>query len=537
MRSFIPFLLFTLVLLSCVNRSYDVLNNSVIVYPKSNDECGAVKVTILTDEIIKVESSFTEKFDTTASLVALDLTRETDFTVEETDSTVVISTSKLLVCISKTMGTVGCFDKETKLPVVAEKPQGKEFQPVTVEGTNGYAVRQQFVTSDTEALYGLGQHQASEMNYKGKNEELFQYNTKVSVPFIVSTKNYGILWDNYSLTRFGDPRAYGNIDQFTLYAKNGEKGGLTATYVDDKNEDHVFTERIENTIDYENLETIKNFPERFNFSNARITWEGELEPSESGVFRFLCYYAGYTKLWVDGQLMFDKWRTSWNPSVAKFNVDMEKGLRYHVKLERIPDGGRSYIGLKALSPVSEDQQKQLSFSSEMGTDIRYYVMVGNSMDDIISHYRTITGKAQVLPKWAMGFWQSRERYKTQDELLETLSQFRKRHIPIDNIVLDWSYWPQEAWGSHDFDLERFPDAKGMIDQVHEQNARIMVSVWPKFYHTTDHYKAFDENGWMYRRAVEDSVRDWIGKGYIGSFYDAYNPEARKLFWEKIKEKL
>jgi len=173
----------------------------------------------------------------------------------------------------------------------------------------------------------------------------------------------------------------------------------------------------------------------------------------------------------------------------------------------------------------------------MGDQIDYYFIRGNNADDVIKGYRTITGKSQVMPKWAMGFWQSRERYKTQDELLDAVKEYRKRNIPLDNIVLDWSYWPQDAWGSHDFDPARFPDPKGMVDSVHAMDARIMISVWPKFYYTTDNYKAFDEKGWMYDRAVKDSIRDWIGKGYIAGFYDAYSEGARKLFWSQMNDKL
>jgi alpha-D-xyloside xylohydrolase len=77
----------------------------------------------------------------------------------------------------------------------------------------------------------------------------------------------------------------------------------------------------------------------------------------------------------------------------------------------------------------------------------------------------------------------------------------------------------------------------MVDSVHKLNARIMVSVWPKFYHTTGHFKEFNDKGWMYRQAIKDSIRDWVGKGYIGSFYDAFNPEARDLFWNQIREHL
>ena len=142
-----------------------------------------------------------------------------------------------------------------------------------------------------------------------------------------------------------------------------------------------------------------------------------------------------------------------------------------------------------------------------------------------------------MPKWAMGFWQSRERYKTQEEILGALAEFRQRQIPIDNIVLDWNYWPENAWGSHDFDKNRFPDPKAMVDSIHRMNAQIMISVWPKFYHTTANFKAFKDMDAMYMRAVVDSIRDWVGPGYVGSFYDAYNEKAQKLFWKQLYEKL
>ncbi|MBR08670.1 MAG: alpha-xylosidase [Rickettsiales bacterium] len=518
--------------LSCGEApSYTAVDNGIEVVLPSNQ---AVRVTFVADDIVKVEASADAEFDMSESLIDASDNQKVDFKLTESVQGIELESAALTVLVDATTGRVSYKDAAGN-PIMSEDE--RSFSPITVEGKSGYTMSQTFDSPDDEALYGLGQHQADEINYKGKNEELFQYNTKVSIPFIVSTANYGLLWDNYSLTRFGDERPYSNIDQFKLYDKNGQEGGLTATYYDDKNSDHVFVEQVESTLDYENLETVENFPEGFPFANAKIVWEGQLEADESGTFRFLCYYAGYTKLWVNGELQFDQWRTAWNPSVAKFNVDMTAGEKYDVKLEWIPDGGISYIGLKALSPRGEEKQKQIAFNSEMGQDIRYYFMAGNSIDDVISNYRMVTGKAQVMPKWAMGFWQSRERYKTQDELLDVLDEFREKHIPIDNIVVDWSYWPKDAWGSHDFDLDRFPDAAGMIDQIHEQNARVMISVWPKFYYTTDHYKAFDEKGWMYTQAVEDSVRDWIYPGYIGSFYDAYSQGARDLFWDQIKTKL
>jgi alpha-D-xyloside xylohydrolase len=524
---------------SCSRKGWISSDKDVTVYPSTGEANtpGTVKIKPLKSGIFEITACADKSFKSDSSLSVLPGLETANFEVKEDGDFIVIKSDESAAKISKITGKVQFLDPAGNL-IVQEKPiGGKTLEPMEVDGTKGYVLRQIFDSQGNEALYGLGQHQAGEINYKGKNEELFQYNTKVSVPFIVSTKNYGILWDNYSLTRFGDPRPYKNLDQFILYDKKGEKGGLTATYIDNNKTGHVFKERKENTIDYENTETIKNFPQGFNFNFAQINWEGQIEANESGIYRFLAYYAGYTKVWIDDSLKFFHWRTAWNPSVAKFNVEMEKGTKHKIKVEWIPDGGVSYVGLKALSPVASEEQNQISFYSEMGDVIRYYYMPGKSIDDVISKYRYLTGKAQVMPKWAMGFWQSRERYKTQDELLGVLAEFRKRHIPIDNIVLDWSYWPQNQWGSHDFEASRFPNPKAMVDSIHKQNARIMISVWPKFYINTDNYKAFDKNGWIYKQAVKDSIHDWIAQGYIGSFYDAYNKDARKLFWEQINEKI
>ena len=114
-----------------------------------------------------------------------------------------------------------------------------------------------------------------------------------------------------------------------------------------------------------------------------------------------------------------------------------------------------------LDPLPGNEQTQLSLTSEAGQQIDYYFVYGENADKIISGYRTITGKAPIVPKWAMGFWQSRERYKTQEEILDVVTTFRKKKIPLDNIVLDWNYWPEDQWGSHEFDSTRFPDPTTM----------------------------------------------------------------------------
>jgi alpha-D-xyloside xylohydrolase len=534
---FLPVLF--LLMISCGQKEWEQTDNGVLVRlkPASPTETSMLKVSVVTDRIIRVTAVPERSFSDAKSLIVIDQATVPPFTVTEEEGFVTVSAAEVKAKVALTTGQVTFLDGNGNL-ITSEREGGRSFSPIEVEGTKGFTMQQVWESPDDEAFYGLGQHQSDEFNYKGKNEVLFQYNTKVSVPMLVSSKNYGILWDNYSLSKFGDPRDYSEMDLFGLYNAKGESGGLSAFYYTNSDTSDLFVERNETAIDYENLETVKNFPEGFRFGNSTIVWKGEIEPKESGLFHFKLYYAGYTKVWVDGKLVVpERWRTAWNPNTYKFTCELEAGKRYPVRLEWKPDGGISYIGLKALSPRPKEEQEALSLWSEMGDQIDYYFIRGNNMDEVISGYRTLTGRSQIMPKWAMGYWQSRERYKTSNELLGVVKEYRKRNIPLDNIVLDWFYWPEEAWGSHEFDASRFPDPKAMVDSVHSLNARIMISVWPKFYYTTDHYKEFDAKGWMYRRATEDSIRDWVGRGYIGSFYDAYNSDARKLFWGQMKEHL
>ena len=167
-----------------------------------------VRLQVWGDKIIRVSATPDSKFAEDESLVVLKPESSTKFEVEETDSTVSLVTSAVRATVSLATGDVKFYDLSGRL-VVSEADGGREFSPIEVEGTKGYTVRQEFESlSEEEGIYGLGQHQSDEFNYKGKNEELFQYNTKVSVPFVVSTDNYGILWDSYSLCRWGNPGGY-----------------------------------------------------------------------------------------------------------------------------------------------------------------------------------------------------------------------------------------------------------------------------------------------------------------------------------------
>lgn len=492
-----------------------------------------VKLQVITDKIIRVTASATDSISTTPSLITI-LTGGPDvkWSSEEKNNEVILHTSELTATINTLTGTVEFRDKKGNIILEEQKDGGKTFTPEYVDGYSLYKVQQVFESPKDEAFYGLGQHQTGLMNYKEQDVDLTQYNSVAAVPFLLSSRHYGILWDNYSITRFGDDREYQQLGKLQLYNKEGKPGGLTATYAV---KDKIFIQRNEDKIDYTFIPDLKNIPAGYPMEKGTVTWEGSLSPQRDGLQKFYVTASGYIKIWVDGQLLLDKWREGWNPGPSVFRHQLYKGRKHTLKVEWIPESDQAFISLKQLSPLPLNK---IAFTSEAGEKIDYYFVYGKNADEVIAGYRTITGAATIIPKWALGYWQSRERYKSQREVISTVQSFRQKNIPLDNIVMDWSYWKEAEWGSQQFDPARFPDAKGMIDSLHQlYHTQFMISAWPKFYRGIDNYKQFDNNGWLYKQNIKDEQRDWIGKGYISTFYDAFNPDARKLFWSMLNKHL
>ena len=531
------FLIITLALftfVSCTDKEFKVLDDGVVVNVREPVEGGPQKVrlTVMNDRVVRVTATPDKSFHDRNSLIILPQAAvNTVFLIRNHKDEVELQTAALSVMVNKTDGKVRFTDAGGN--IITQETNPAAFSPVTVDDTHGYSTINSFDTQEDEGLYGLGQHQSDQWDYKGQNEELYQYNTKISIPFVISSHGYGILWDSYSMGRFGNTEPYKQLNRlFKLYDKDGKQGSLTGTYYSGMRGRTLV--RQEDSINFVDSETIKNLPRL----GQSVLYEGSLEAPESGVYGFILHYAGYIKVFLDdNEVVKERWRTAWNPNSYKFSYEMKKGQKYNLRIEWRPDGGTSYCGLKAYAPVSKEKQDKLTMWNEMVQESDYYFISGDDMDGVISGLHSLVGGPNMLPKWAMGFWQSREHYQNQNEVIQTVAEFRRRGIGLDNIVQDWNYWEQDSWGSHEFDKTRYPDPKGMVDRVHGMNAHLMISVWPKFYTSTNHYKEFASHGWMYTRAVEDSLRDWVGPGYIGSFYDAYSAGARELFWNQLKEHL
>ena len=543
------------------------VNGQYVTIPVEQAKAGGAKVVrlqVVNDRIIRVQATPETQLPEKQSLIVVKQTAKPKFDVTEQNGVLTVKAAAVSATVDTQTGRVEFFDRDGKSLLREAKEGGKTFKPFRVPDReigvdvakvpesqrNGLTWRLLFDATKgprDEAFYGLGQHQSEELNMKGLNEDLFQYNTKVSVPFVLSSKNYGLLWDSYSYCRFGNPEDYQQLGQaFKLYDRQGWEGHLTGIYT---GKDGKRLVRDEDSIYYE-FDTpaaselanrtepggIKNLPKGFRLNGSTVVYEGFIEAPRDMQYHFILYYAGYIKVYIGGQLVVpERWRTAWNPNTYKFRKVLQKDKRYQLRIEWQPDGDVSYCGLRVAKPNKD--QRNLSIWSEMSKDMDYYFIAGQNADEVISGYRTLTGKAPVYPKWTLGFWQSRERYKTSAEIEDNLSEFRRRQIPIDNIVQDWNYWPEDQWGSHQFEVSRYPNPQAMLDSVHQMGGRFMISVWPKFYCNTDNYKEIDQKGWMYHQAVKDDIHDWVGPGYVGSFYDAYDAGARKMFWRQMDENL
>ena len=538
-------------------------DNYLTVQLKQHQNYGPsqIRLQVVSDRIIRVQATAEQSFRSKQSLIIVPQNSKAQYKVEEQGDDLIITTAAMRAVLNEATGQITFYDLKDQVLLKEVAQGGKTFKPFTVPDReigvdiakvpeaqkHGWSWRALFDSPDNEAFYGLGQHQSEELNMKGKNEDLFQYNTKVSVPFVISNKNYGILWDSYSYSRWGNPDDYLQLNRaFKLYDKDGKEGQLTGTYVAKngqkivRGEDSIYFEyampEASEICNQTDKGGIQNLPKGFALNGSKVVYEGYVEAPTSSFYQFILYYAGYMKIYIDGKLVVpERWRTAWNPNSYKFETAIPKGKKTPIRIEWQPDGDVSYCGLRVAAPRSEAEKNQLSIWSEMSPDMDYYFIAGKNMDEVISGYRTLTGKAPVYPKWVLGFWQSRERYQSSKDIEENMKKFRDLKIPVDNIVQDWNYWKLDSWGSHEFESARYPNPQAMLDSVHALHGRFMISVWPKFYDTVKNYKELDAKGWMYHQAIKDDIHDWLG--FRGSFYDAYDAGARKMFWRQMDENL
>jgi alpha-D-xyloside xylohydrolase len=181
----------------------------------------------------------------------------------------------------------------------------------------------------------------------------------------------------------------------------------------------------------------------------------------------------------------------------------------------------------------KDSADGTSLQSEVAAGIDYYFIQGGNADKVIAGYRQLTGQAPLFPRWTLGYWQSRERYKSQYETNEVVRKYRELHVPLDGIVQDWQYWGEDEsyWNSTEFGNPRFPEPKKMVDSVHDQNAHIIISVWPSFGNKTKIYDTFKQQNMLFGDYVTWPINPNV------QVYDAFNPHARDIYWQYMNKNI
>jgi alpha-D-xyloside xylohydrolase len=528
-------------------QSVERTDTGIIVHPLHGP---TVRLQVYGDRIIRVTKTPTGFADVPPSLMVTAKPTPNPFTLDEDRASPIIrlSSGQSSAEVDIRTGAVS-FRDDPGGPVVLAESNPTVLAPASADGQPFFSIRQRFNRGTDEGFYGLGQHQNGQMNYNGEDVELAQHNMDVAIPFVVSTRNYGLLWDNNSITRFGrpDPYPYAGAADDGLTVNGGR--GWSATYsVNGK----LIAARQEPAIDLQYLENRKDWPAGTRTADdgntapgLKVMWTGTVVPKTGGLHRFRLYSSNYAKVFVDGRELLSKWRQNWNPWYHNFDLTLAAGEPHAVRVEWEPNGG--YIALLHADPRPEADRHSLTLSSELAHAVDYYFVGGRNMDEVIGGYRWLTGKAPILPKWAYGFWQSRQRYETQDQLLGALREYRKRGLPLDNIVQDWNYWPEDQWGCQCFDASRFRDPKAMVDEVHRSGAQVMISVWAKFYKDIANYRELDAVDGIYRNMVtprpdepvndpnyiHGMYRDWISAGYASAFYDPYNQRAKEIYARQV----
>lgn len=357
----------------CQSVTYNTDNQGSITITTAAQE---LKITFYRDDIVRIYRAMKEAGKPSASLVVTRSNPSVPFETSDQDDHILVSTNKLQIKFDKNDGSLSFFNNEAR-PIFKELTH--KFESFTEYGEDAYSFEQRFSIGQHEGLYGLGQFQDGRLNLRGAERHLVQSNYDAVNPFLVSSEGYGLLWDNYSQSRF---KASG--DEFMLW-------------------------------------------------------------------------------------------------------------------------------------------------SEVGDGIDYYLVATERMDEAISGYRYLTGQSPMLPKWAYGYWQSKERYKNQEEVLSIAKGYRDRNLPLDLVVQDWRYWgdPYHQWSSTEMNAKDFPNPRQMIDELHNQyNTKFMIVAWPMLGNQTEIGLEMIEKGFTYDYDAGERV-----------LYDAYNPEARNIYWKYLNKNL
>ena len=379
----------------------------------------------------------------------------------------------LKVNIDKKRNALSIKDARGKTVFTATRHQLKDGQATLA-----------FSSPKDECLFGLGQFQDGYSNVRGLSRRLTQVNTQISLPMLISSKGYGVLWNNYGMTEFNPS------DQSVKLTRGNGDG-------------------VREEVDVTSTEGGKREVREHNF------FEATLDVAEAGDYALLLdvgqKMARRHHLVIDGKTVINM-QNLWLPPTASQIVHLEAG-KHLLRAELTRDD----------APVVYYQKvtDETVFRSPVATSVDYTVFVG-SADEVIATYRHLTGECPLLPSWALGYIHCRERFHSSEEILQTAYRFKQEDMPISMIVQDWQYWGKYGWNAMQFDEQFYPDPKALTDSLHRMGIRLMVSVWSKIDKTSEVGKQMKASDYYIPGT------DWI---------DFFNPDAAAAYWRNFSQRL
>ncbi|HLP04403.1 MAG TPA: TIM-barrel domain-containing protein [Paludibacter sp.] len=406
------------------------------------------------------------------------------FVVSNTISKIEVKTKNMVVILDKQSGNLSFANKSGKI-FLREKAGSRKLSPSSVMNESCFIAEQSFESPDDESIFGLGQFQDGNYNLKGVTRNLTQVNCQISLPFIYSNKGYGLLWHQYGMTDFNP------ADNDIVLEKHEQ---LTA---ENKLVEVTTTSGTQKVSQDQSIYTGKFIAPK----------EGEYS-----IFLNLGDMGNRYFVVIDGKPCLDQ-SNMWLPPTVGTLIDLKAG-EHQVQV----------VCKSSNSPKLSWKFKDdlTTFRSPNAKMLDYVVFYGPSADQVVATYRNLSGNVPMLPLWAYGFWQCRERYTSGTHLVETVKEFRKRDLPMDVIVQDWQYWGKYGWGVPKFDETNYPNPEGFIKELHDLNAHFNISVWENLNQQSE-----------------------IGKEYVAKklfipnspWVDVFNPLARKTHWDVLNKNL
>jgi len=417
------------------------------------------------------------------SVVLLKQSSVAAFKLSQDATTVAVATSKMKAVFDRHSGALHFTDDSGKT-FLSEIPGTRRLTQTTIQGESTFAVEEDLNSPPDEHLFGSGEFQDGFLDVRDLPRRLTQVNSQIAIPFLLSSKGYGILWHNYGLTDLNP------ADERVVLTPSSTGKETTADVTTSEG-------------------TRREVRRQGNFA-------GSMEIPRSGRYAFMLdvgqKMASRYHVEIDGKVVID-FSNFWLPPTTSWFSDVSAG-HHTIRI----------IGEHDDQPVlfwrpSEDRTV---LRSPVAGAIDYVVFAGPTPDDVIASYREVTGPAPLMPVWAYGYIHCRERFHSSQEILDTAAEFRRRNLPLDVIVQDWQYWGKYGWNAMKWDERYYPNPAGMIDRLHAMNVKFMVSVWSKIDPDTEVGRQFAAKGYYIPGT------QWV---------DFFNPAAAALYWKNFSERM